>query len=197
MSVPPGGDSALVRAFLALELPAAARAALEETIVSLREAMPRGVKWVLAGNAHLTLHFFGSEGRERLDRAVEELRGAPLGNSYGASLGEVGAFPSLRSPHTIWVGLEKGSRETVALQARVAAILSGLAFSLESRPFTPHITVGRTRDHARPGVAKLIDLAARPARSVAFPVSRLVLMSSRLGGPEPVYDRLAIVDLHA
>lgn len=197
MSVPPGGDRAPRRAFLALELSAAARAALEETILSLREAMPRGVKWVLAGNAHLTLHFFGSEQRQRLDQAVEALRRARLGNSYGASLGEVGAFPNLRSPRTIWVGLDQGSRETVAIQARVAAVLGALAFSQEPRPFTPHITVGRVRDQARPGPARRLDLAAPPAPSVTFPVSRLALMSSRLGGPEPIYDRLAIVDLPA
>jgi 2'-5' RNA ligase len=195
MSVPPGGDGAPVRAFLALELPAAARAALEEIIVSLRAATPGGVKWVLADNAHLTLHFFGSERRERLDRAVEALRRARLGNGYRASLGEVGAFPNPRSPHTIWVGLDQGSRETVALQAQVAAVLGELAFSLESRPFTPHITVGRVRDHGRSRPAKLRDLAPRSAWSVAFPVSRLALMASRLGGPEPVYDRLEVVDL--
>jgi 2'-5' RNA ligase len=197
MSVPPGGDGAPVRAFLALELPAAARAALEEIIVSLRAATPGGVKWVLADNAHLTLHFFGRERRERLERVVEALRHARLGNEYGASLGEVGAFPNVRSPHTIWVGLDQGNRETVAIQARVAAILGELAFALESRPFTPHITLGRVRDHDRSGPVRVPGLAARPARSVPFRVSRLALMSSRLGGPEPSYDRLASVDLQA
>jgi 2'-5' RNA ligase len=197
MSVPPGGESAPVRAFLALELPAAARVALEETIASLRAAMPGGVKWVLARNAHLTLHFVGRERRERLDQAVAALRRARLGNGYAASLGEVGVFPNLRSAHTIWVGLDQGISETVAIQARVAAVLGELAFSLESRPFRPHITVGRVRDHGRSGAAALPDLPARPARSVAFPVSRLALLVSRLGGPEPVYERLAIVDLPA
>lgn len=197
MSVPPGGEAAPLRAFLALELSAAARAALEKTILSLREAVPRGVKWVHAGNAHLTLHFFGSEQRQRLDQAAEALRRARLGNGYSASLGKVGAFPNLRSPRTIWVGLDRGSRETVAIQARVAAVLAALAFSQEPRPFTPHITVGRVRGQARPGPAGRLDLAAPPAPSVTFPVSRLALMSSRLGGPEPIYDRLAIVDLPA
>jgi 2'-5' RNA ligase len=100
-------------------------------------------------------------------------------------------------PHTIWVGLDQGISETVAIQARVAAVLGELAFSLESRLFRPHITVGRVRDHGRSAAGALPDLPVRPARSVAFPVSQLALMVSRLGGPEPVYERLAIVDLPA
>jgi 2'-5' RNA ligase len=55
--------------------------------------------------------------------------------------------------------------------------------------------VGRVRAQGRSGAAALPDLPARPARSVAFPVSRLALMASRLGGPEPIYDRLEVLDL--
>jgi len=45
----------------------------------------------------------------------------------------------------IWVGLDKGAKESVELAAKVDEALSKLGFDKETRPFSAHFTIGRVR----------------------------------------------------
>ncbi len=181
-----------VRAFLALELPDSVRGALEEGLASLRRAAGPDVKWTAPHNAHLTLHFFGSESRERLLSVSGALRAARLPPAYPAQLGALGAFPSLENPKIVWIGLETGHKETLSLQSAVATVLEKLGFVLDARPFHPHVTLGRVR-LCRPAFRAALRRSARGPglRSPAdFLVEAVAVMESRLGGPEPVYQTL-------
>jgi len=76
---------------------------------------------------------------EQVHHALEAAVGA-----YSALHVEVrglGAFPSLRRPRVLWVGLQGSG--LVALAARVDAALTPLGFAPEAHAFTPHITLGR------------------------------------------------------
>jgi 2'-5' RNA ligase len=72
-----------------------------------------------------------------------------------------------------------------ALRPRVVA--AGVA--VESRPFTPHLTLARVRDRdrrqARDAARRLDGLELPPAAS--WRVTRAVLMQSDLSGPRPRY----------
>jgi len=178
-----------IRAFLAVELSDTARAALERTLADLQQAGGPHVRWTPAGNAHVTLHFFGSESRARLETAARALRAADLGRPYEAELGRVGAFPDLRAPRILWIGLARGGAETVELQRKAMTVLAGLGFVPEPRPFHPHVTIGRLRPRSRaPAALRKATRLPGLVRPGAFRVASLSLMQSRLGGPAPTYD---------
>ncbi len=178
-----------IRSFLAIELSEAALAAVERALADLHPTGGPDVKWIPVRNAHLTLHFFGSESRARLEAAARALRAADLGVPYEAELGGVGAFPDLRAPRIIWIGLTRGGAETIELQRNAMGALAGLGFSPEPRPFHPHVTIGRLRPRSR-APAALRRTARLPGlvSPGAFRVTALSLMQSRLGGPVPVYE---------
>lgn len=181
-----------VRAFLAIELPATVRDTLAEALAGLRQAARGNVKWTAPHNAHLTLHFFGTESHDRLLSASRALRAARLPPAYAAQLGPLGAFPNLANPKVVWIGLQAGQAETVRLQAAVATVLQELGFVLDARPFHPHVTLGRVRV-SRPAFRVALRRAARGQGLLSgadFPVQAVALMESRLGGPEPMYEAL-------
>ncbi len=195
--IAPGTPVGRVRAFLAIELPKEVQEALVAVIAELSGVAGADVKWTAAHNTHLTLHFFGSEFRERLLAASHAVRAARLPPAYPAQLGALGAFPSLENPKIVWIRLGTGHTETVSLQSTVAAVLGKLDFVLDPRPFHPHVALGRIRV-SRPTFRLALRRAAQGPGLLSgadFPVQAVTLMGSRLGGPEPVYEPLERIRL--
>lgn len=74
---------------------------------------------------------------------------------FQLALGAAGAFPNLRHPRVLWVGIT-GKLETLqALQKRLEEVLATLGFPREEHSFSPHLTLGRVRDprQAVPGLS--------------------------------------------
>lgn len=138
MRVPPAGT---IRGFVAVDLDAPVLAAVQ----SLQRELARfsaDVRWVRPEGMHVTLKFLGSVAGARL----EPIRGAlrEIGKRRGAfpvAAHGIGAFPSLRRPRVVWVGLR--GEELAILADDVEAALAGLGFAAERRGFTPHVTLGR------------------------------------------------------
>jgi 2'-5' RNA ligase len=64
-------------------------------------------------------------------------------------IGGLGAFPNVRRPRVIWVGTE-APPELNALQRAIEAETHKLGYPIEERPFSPHLTLGRISQNARP-----------------------------------------------
>src|SRR5262245_58439263 len=137
---------ARLRTFIAVDL----EPAVHSRVVSLRETLARtgaDVKWVEPDNLHVTLLFLG----EVEDRAVNEVCQAVTGccaerTGFPMTVGKVGAFPNLRRPRTLWVGVGEGTQEMVALHDALEKVLLKLGcYRREERAYTPHITLGRIR----------------------------------------------------
>ena len=130
-----------IRSFVAIDLAAPVRAAL----AALQQQLARvkaDVRWVRVEGMHVTLKFLGAVEAPRLEHVhaalAAALRDIP---ALRVRTHGVGAFPSVRRPRVLWVGLEgQGLPE---LAERVDAALAPLAFAPEQRAFTPHITLGR------------------------------------------------------
>jgi RNA 2',3'-cyclic 3'-phosphodiesterase len=172
-----------IRAFLALELPQGLRDALCGVVEALRAQLP-GVRWVDPSGIHLTLRFLGWAAPERLARvqpavAVASTHCPPLEVAVGGG----GLFPERGSPRVIWVGarLPEAAR-TLQAACEAAAVAEG--FPAESRPFHPHLTLGRWKDRARRPSLPPVDLGT-------WTVDRLVLYQSRPGPAGSVYTALA------
>ena len=170
------------RLFVCLELPSADREALGAMQGRLRKEGAR-VSWVSPGNIHLTLVFLGDidEGRVStiagaLDRAVDGV------GSFEIRLGGTGGFPSLNRPRVLWVGVDGALERLRSLRARVARELSAVGCSGDSKPFSPHLTIGRVRDDRDPALRRVTSsLAAEQITFDSFSVSEVILMRSELG----------------
>ena len=60
------------------------------------------------------------------------------------TLARAGAFPDLRRPRVLWVGVSD-HRALMALAADVDLACGEAGFPSESRPFSAHVTLGRVR----------------------------------------------------
>jgi 2'-5' RNA ligase len=85
-----------------------------------------------------------------------------------------------------------------ALQRGLEAALSTLGFPPESRPFSPHLTLGRLRERVTPEDRRRFGLWAQSVKfeaSLSFEVNAVRLMKSQLTPSGPIYSELASVKL--
>jgi len=159
------GD-ALLRLFLALELPATTRDAL-----GLWQAEHlAGGRLVPREQVHVTLAFLGRRPADELGVIVEALRGAAAGGSAAIELTPV-RWHEGRSAG--FVVLDDHGGEAARLAGRLHVRLEALGvYRPESRPWLPHLTVLRFR--ARPRLAPPLPPTGTfvPSGAAAF-LSRL------------------------
>ncbi len=165
-----------VRAFVAVELGAGARAAAAALVRRLRERPgAEGVRWVPEENLHVTLRFLGDVERERLPGLAAAVRAAaaPL-PPFALALGPLHAFPSPRRPRVVALALVPEA-PLAALAEAIEAALRARGVAPEARRFRSHLTLGRSR-----GPALALDLAGAEAEPARFDVREAVLFQSEL-----------------
>jgi len=180
----------LIRCFLAIELPKLILRKIEEVQGDFRSTHA-DVRWVSPEKIHLTLKFFGNIEESRIDpifNSIEE----PVQNTLPFSLKVrgVGAFPHLKNPRVIWVGLVDGLEALASLQKETEAQLEKIGFPPENRPFHPHLTLGRMKSSR--GKEELVGRIERHKEEEFgdIQVERVVLFRSDLRPSGPIYTAL-------
>jgi 2'-5' RNA ligase len=174
-----------LRAFIAIDLPPAVKAALADVAATLAERVPRGaVRWVRPEQMHLTLRFLGDTPTDKLPALAAALDALAAGHApFALRLTEVGCFPNARRPRVVWVGLGGEEQRLLALVAGLEAALRPLGWPPEDKPFRAHLTLGRVKDER---AAQGVDWAmAVPPLDV--PVAAVHLIESRLRPEGAVY----------
>lgn len=166
-------------------------AALEAAVEELRQA---GVtaRWVRPEQLHFTLRFLGEipDGRAAavslaLAQALEAVE------RFTLEIAGLGAFPRPQSARVVWAGCGEGADRLAALAGRVESALVGAGFEPETRPFAPHLTLGRLpQAGATPQVAAALRKASG-RRFGAVAVSEVVLFRSDLRPQGPLYTPLS------
>ena len=188
-----------IRSFIAIELPSG----VKEELTSLEERLKRGrhsfVKWVDPEGIHLTLKFLGNIAPTTVPQIIEAItRAAQPISPLHLQVGELGAFPNLKRPQVVWVGIEGEVEKLSALQRGIDTALSPLGFSPESRSFSPHLTLGRLRERVSPGDRQsftqwISSVGFETGHS--FKVEALSLMKSQLTPGGAIYSQLASMRL--
>jgi 2'-5' RNA ligase len=117
---------------------------------------------------------------------------------FRLTVSEVGAFPNLRQPRVLWVGIKGEIEKLLTLQRDIDDGLVPLRFAKELRPFTPHLTLARLREGAFSGDKRSFgEMVAKKAPKVYYEmvVGGVNLMRSQLLPGGAVYSRLAEVKL--
>jgi RNA 2',3'-cyclic 3'-phosphodiesterase len=182
-----------MRLFVAVDLDEAARAAIAAEQKRVAAAMGdarTSVRWVKADHLHLTLVFLG-EVPEAQAAKVAGTVARPLDASpFDLIFRGIGVFPARGSPRAVWIGVTDGAAELTAFQHALSERVAGEGIALESRPFQPHLTLGRWRQ-SRPS-DRARALAASDSRIVARShVSCATLYHSRISSAGPTYTALS------
>jgi len=187
----------MIRSFIAIDFPEETRKALEDIQKELKQC-GTGVRWVKPGSIHLTLKFLGNIHPAQVEdialAVAQEIRDQPPITLGAAGLG---AFPSLRKPRVIWIGMEGEVQRLTRIQARVENALEPLGFVREKRPFRPHLTIGRVKDRRK--LQALIDAMAelKIPEFDSFDVTEIILYKSDLRPTGAIYTKLHRMSLAA
>jgi 2'-5' RNA ligase len=188
---------AMIRSFIAIDLPDATRQGLAAVQEQLRQSRA-GVRWVKPSSIHLTLKFLGNIQAAQVEdialAVAQEIRDQPPITIGAAGLG---AFPSRRKPRVIWIGMEGEVQRLTRIQSRVENALEPLSFVREKRPFRPHLTIGRVKDRRR--LQALIDAMAelKIPEFDSFDVTEIILYKSDLRPTGAIYTKLHRMSLAA
>lgn len=171
---------ATCRLFLALWPGSATRRAL--CAERDRWRWPGDARPTAEADLHLTLHFIGSVPAERVPALVPALAvTAPRFTLRPGHHAQWGTHVAVLEPDTTPAGLE-------VLHGQLAQALRAQALRVDSRPFRPHVTLGRTRARVAPA----------PFAGVwRWPVASYVLVESVPGRPYRVRARYRLGQAHA
>jgi 2'-5' RNA ligase len=109
-------------------------------------AVKSGGRAVPGANIHLTLAFLGDVAESRIPELEAIARRIHV-PAFPMRLDRLGSF---RKAQVAWVGAETPPPGLVALESALAAGLREAGFSLDDRPYAPHVTLDR---HARTRIA--------------------------------------------
>lgn len=176
---------AVIRAFIAVQLPVEVKEALGNVSRTLDSQVTRGaVRWVRPEQMHLTLRFLGDTDVQSLPVVQAALDAVATGyKPFTLQLEGIGCFPNARRPRVIWVGLSDDAGHLQPLKVALDERLVPLGWPPEDKPFRAHLTLGRAKDErAAQGVAWTGDVPRLPV-----PVDAIHLIESRLQPSGPVY----------
>jgi 2'-5' RNA ligase len=191
------------RLFTAIELATDVKAVIAQQQHDLAAALRRRgnpVRTTPAEQLHLTLVFIGQVADDRAAAIADAMRRPLSIEPFTIGFGGVGVFPPRGRARVLWLGVSRGADATIALFEDVSARLADVGVPRETRPFRPHLTIGRWRDGEGPqrleapqatldavqevAAVTLFESRLHPAGATHVP-----LVSSPLGGPplDPVH----------
>ena len=181
----PPVDAERARLFVALDLPAGARGALERWRGhALREV--DGLRLVAPEALHATLCFLGWRSADEIEQIGAACLEAVAERAAPALRFSEPLWLPRRRPRVLAVGLEDESRVLEEIRAALSAGLSaGGWYEPETRPYLPHVTVARVAGRAR---VKPVELAR--LRSEDFDGANVTLYRSRLQRTGARYEPL-------
>ena len=170
------------RLFVAIELPESTKRLLVDL-----DPQIHGVRWLDAGQMHLTLGFF-ADVPEDVDLKLREKLSAIVFGAFFLPIISVGTFPPKGEPKIIWIGVGRGHPHLFQLHKRVQEAALGAGLEPELRPFHPHVTLARCQRISPQSLRKFLkandDLDGGMIRVDSFH-----LYSSKLTPAGPIHTR--------
>lgn len=137
----------IIRAFFAFDLAEDAKDTVMQTIKILHQKTPsrEAIRWVTQESLHLTLCFLGNIELVRVPILMQKVTEAVKDiESFDINFSGVRYFPDERYPHTV-VLLPEPEEPVIALAKAIEEGVVACGLETESRPFRPHLTLGRIK----------------------------------------------------
>ena len=186
----------MMRLFIALALPNEVQDLLAAQQDRLREILSsdeRAVRWIDTESMHLTLHFLGETEESAVPALLTIVQQHEAVAQLVLTLNRAGAFPNMRRPQTLWCGVEGDVAALGATQQAMGFDLQALGFVLDTRRYSPHLTLGRVRREATSQQVAAIGQAMRELLAptpYAWECGRPILFQSTLTPQGAVYTRV-------
>lgn len=145
-----------MRLFIGINITKKQRTRIHRVARVLREQdLP--IRWIDPDKFHITLKFLG-EVRSAQVEAIEEAltRVAGATKAFSTELAGFGAFPTIRRPDVIWLGVG-ATAELRCLKQDIEWALGDAGFEAETRAFHPHVTLGRAHGPGGAGAFRGLD----------------------------------------
>ncbi|WP_227657766.1 RNA 2',3'-cyclic phosphodiesterase [Candidatus Magnetaquicoccus inordinatus] len=181
-----------MRLFLAIDPPPDLGSALQEALLPWRHKLPDW-HWGAAARYHLTLRFLGETDSKLIPEIIAGMaRASHTIPAFTLSSTSWGFFPRPAAATLFWLGW--GERDSDFLSALAKAANEHIACGeRDNRPYSPHLTLARSRT---PQTIALAQLTALPLPTILWPVDSWHLYQSQLGSGPPRYLRLHSQPLH-
>lgn len=187
------GGTDKLRLFVAIHVPEEVKASLRRSQQDLKAQCGQNVRWTPPEQWHLTLLFLGYVPSTELPEleqtfAAVSQRGQPL----SLQLSGLGCFPNERRPRVIWAGVAGDIERLKSFQKEVQTALQPWCEKEETRPYSPHLTLGRVREGARlPRLGGTLHAHAA-AQFGGWTVESCSLMRSELSSQGSLYTELRL-----
>ena len=188
-------NMARIRAFIACDIPDSFLEGISNIQESLK-GLDADVTWTKASGIHITLKFLGDIEEGDIEKVAAVIREVSQGRPpFGIGIKGSGAFPNLKNPRVVWIGVDDRGKGLSSLQRPLDDALKDLGFEPEEREFRPHLTLGRVKgprgkERLSAAVSKLKDIEIG-----SFTVDRVILYKSELKPTGAVYTKLREVIL--
>ncbi len=181
------------RLFIAFELPEAAKmAALAVQEDVRRYVRSHFVSWIPEDRWHITSHFLGYVDDKHMDQIKNMIISLPT-NHLMLSCWSVSGFPNNSTPRNIVLRFADLTSKAFSLRDTCSKELDRLGLKFDTRPWIPHLTLGRSR---RAASSFKEDLAKIRVPETPFLIPRISLFESTIGSGPPVYESITSKHFH-
>lgn len=197
-----------MRVFIAVDLSKEAKKEISKLLKTLKKKhWP--VKWEKPEKLHQTLAFLGSLTIDQVSQVYQVCQKSARGiKPFSISFKGLGAFPSYDFVRIIWLGLKGDLKDLARLEKNIKreimAVFENTANKkninfLLSRPFSPHITLGRVEKKTRLRQRTEIGRQIKGLRILEFKsevlVNQIVIYQSIFKQGSTVYQPLLVIPL--
>ena len=188
------------RLFVACELPEDVRGVVGELVDTLREQSNGAVRWVNPKSLHVTLKFLGEVPERQIPSVKVALKEAVVRHSaFFLEFSNIGSFGGREGLRLMWAAVAGDVLRLEALARDVNRALSVVGFEPETRPFRPHLTLGRVRNDVPTRQRAEIEVAVGKIKipKCEWRTTEMSLVRSRLQPGGARHDTIATFPLRA
>jgi 2'-5' RNA ligase len=179
-----------IRVFIAIEIDSEIKNKLSEYLSKLKRT-GADVKWVAPENIHLSLKFIGYIEKETLINLNKIINDAvSCIGPFSISIGNIGAFPSLKKPRVIFVCVQERGNNLLKIYEKLDKGVEQLGIKRESKKYVGHITLGRVKSQKNISELKNTLNSGTECYFGCEKVTSLSLIQSILTPTGPIYTRL-------
>jgi len=168
-----------MRCFVAIQLDQQITEVLAAAKQLFRDVQGK-IAYVKREQIHLTLKFLADVPESKLPdvkSAVQTV--ATAAQPFEFSIAKLGCFPPRGQVRVIWVGID-APPQLLTLQQACEEQFAQIGFQLESRPFKPHLTIGRAKFLSDSTTCRQIIDANQTFHAGTQTVEKITLFSSQL-----------------